>query len=147
MDVIISLIQSITSPCVQTHVGLHKVFVLSVHNRIGECQQSFTTAPIMKACMHILVLTPKEGQKKDSKQLRFGFKVFLLPIALPQGRLKEVPIHFKNFTIKVVGQTIVGMFHCYNEKVFKWNNQMRAGQISWFINCNLALHKSQKVQT
>ena len=45
--------------------------------------------------------------KSTSKQLQFGFKVFLPPIALPQGQLTEVPIYFKIFTIKVVGQTIL----------------------------------------
>ena len=48
----------------------------------------------------------KKFQKNAGKRLQIAFKVFLLPIALPQGQLKEVPIYFKNFTIKVVGQTI-----------------------------------------
>ena len=34
---------------------------------------------------------------------QIGFKVFLLPFALPQGLLKEVSIYFQIFTIKVVG--------------------------------------------
>ena len=74
--------------------------------RIGECHRSFKTASKMKVCMHILILTPKKVPKKAGKQLLFGFKVFLLPIVLPKGQLTEVPIYFKIFTIKVVGQTI-----------------------------------------
>ena len=45
---------------------------------------------------------PKKVPKKAGKQLQFAFKVFLLPIALPQGQLTEVPIFFKMFTIKLV---------------------------------------------
>ena len=56
--------------------------------------------------MHIFVLTPKKGHKNDSKQHQLGFKVFVLPIVLPHRQVKEVPIFFKIFTFKVVGQTI-----------------------------------------
>ena len=49
----------------------------------------------------------KEFQKNAGKRLQIGFKVFLLPIALPQGLLMEVPIYFKIYTIKVVGKTIL----------------------------------------
>ena len=44
--------------------------------------------------------------KNAGKQLHIGFKVFLLPITLPKGQLKEVPIHFRIFTIQVAGQII-----------------------------------------
>ena len=48
----------------------------------------------------------KKFQKNAGKWLQIGFKVFLLPIALPQGQLRSVTIYFKIFTIKVIGQTI-----------------------------------------
>ena len=48
---------------------------------------------------------PKKVTKSTSKQLQFGFKVFLLPIALPKGQLTEDTISFRMFTIKVAGQT------------------------------------------
>ena len=37
---------------------------------------------------------------------QFGIKDFLLPNALPQGQLTEVPLYFEIFNIKVDGQTI-----------------------------------------
>ena len=65
--------------------------------------------PPLKLLLGYIKVQPsrKNSKKKIAgKGLQIGFKVFLLPIALPQGQLKEVPIYFKNFTIKVVGQTI-----------------------------------------
>ena len=66
--------------------------------------------PKKPAPTHCLGLLKPNHQEKNSKNanklLKFGFKVFLLSIALPQGLLKVVPIYFKIFTVKVVGQTI-----------------------------------------
>ena len=48
--------------------------------------------------------------KKVSKKYENGFGLdlkFSTAIALPQGQLTEVPVYFKIFTIKVVGQTIL----------------------------------------
>ena len=64
--------------------------------------------PPLKLLLGSIKVQPskKEFQKNAGKRLQIAFKVFLLPIALPQGQLKEVPIYFKNITIKVVGQII-----------------------------------------
>ena len=79
---------------------------MQVSSRVGEYHRSFKTAPQIVAWVYWSPTTKKKFQKTASKQLQIDFKVFLLPIALPQGLLKEVPIYFKIFTIKVVGQTI-----------------------------------------
>ena len=62
--------------------------------------------PLKLLVVSIKVQPSRKNSKNASKRLQIGFKVFLLPIGLPQGQLKEVPIYFKIFTIKVVGQTI-----------------------------------------
>jgi len=74
--------------------------------RVGEYHRSFKTAPQIIAWVYKSQTIKKKFQNNASKRLQIAFKVFLLPIALPQGQLKEVPIYFKNVTIKVVGQTI-----------------------------------------
>ena len=81
---------------------------LSLHStttRVGEYHRSFKTAPL-KPPNFCLGLFKSNHQKNASKQLQIGFKVFLLPNALPQGQLTEVPLYFEIFNIKVDGQTI-----------------------------------------
>ena len=92
----------------------------------------------------ILPINAKKVPKSTSKQLQFGSKVFLLPIALPQGLLKEVPIYFKIFTIKVVGQTIQA---CSTTKKseFQSNGIIKLGLVKCLgLYCNLSPNKSQK---
>ena len=58
----------------------------------------------------IMFSSTHKYQKKAQKNQQtpsVWIKVFLLPIALPQGQLSEVPIYIKIFTIKAVGQTIL----------------------------------------
>ena len=74
--------------------------------RVGEYHRSFKTAPQIIAWVYKSPTIKKKFQKNAGKRLQIGFKVFLLPFALPQGLLKEVPVYFKIFTIEVVGQTI-----------------------------------------
>ena len=65
-------------------------------------------------------------------------------LALPQGLLKEVPIYFKFFAVKVVGQTIQA---CSNTKMSKMqsNGITKLGLVkSLGLYCNLAPNKSQK---
>ena len=73
---------------------------------LGEYHRSFKTAPLIIAWVYQGPTITKNSKKNADKRLQIGFKVFLLPIALPQGQLKEAPVFFKIFTIKVVGQTI-----------------------------------------
>ena len=92
----------------------------------------------------VLPINAKKVTKSISKQLQFGFKVFLLPIALPQGQLKEVPIYFKIFTIKVVGQTIQA---CSTTKMseLQSNGIIKLGLVKCLgLYCNLTPTKSQK---
>ena len=87
---------------------------------------------------------PKKVTKSISKQLQFGFKVFLLPIALPQGQLTEVPIYFKIFTIKVVGQTILAWSTTKMSKL-QSNGIIKLGLVkSVVLYYNLTPHELQK---
>ena len=75
-------------------------------SRMGECYETVLATP------HILLCTlnePKSAKKVFeciSNHPSFELKVFLLPTALPQGKLTEVPLKFNFSHIKVVGQTI-----------------------------------------
>ena len=61
-------------------MGLHKAFVLSVHNRVvGECHQSFTTAPKMRACVHFLAIGPK---RRTANSFGLDLKCFYCPLGI-----------------------------------------------------------------
>ena len=92
----------------------------------------------------VLPINAKKVTKSISKQLQFGFKVFLLPIALPQGQLTEVPIYFKIFTIKVVGQTILAWSTTKMSKL-QSNGIIKLGLVkSVVLYYNLTPHELQK---
>ena len=107
-------------------------------------------SPILQNSPRIWVYTQfhplmlEKVTKSTSKQLQFGFKVFLLPIALPQGQLTEVPIYFKVFTIKVVGQTILAWSTTKTSKL-QSNGIIKLGLVkSVVLYCNLTPHELQK---
>ena len=73
--------------------------------RVGEYHQSFKTAP--SSCLGLLKFPYQEKlQENAGKRPPVGFKVFQLPTALPQGQFAEVPLYFRFFTTKVVGQRV-----------------------------------------
>ena len=67
-------------------------------NKIGECVTDPSKHPLGFGFMLGLPTITEKRPKSSGKRLQFGFKVFLMPIALPQGHITEVPVYFKIFT-------------------------------------------------
>ena len=136
-------------PISRYYLGTLKVLLwffvqLPLSNKIGECHGSFKSPPRIREYTYFYPLLPKKVKKSISKQLQFGFKVFLLPIALPQGQLTEVPIYFKIFTIKVVGQTILAWSTTKMSKL-QSNGIIKLGLVkSVVLYCNLTPQELQK---
>ena len=84
----------------------NKPLSLHFHTRMGECYETFLATPHNLVCTLIEPKSMKKVFKSISNHPSIALKVFLLPTALPQGQLTEVPLKLNFSNIKGVGQTI-----------------------------------------
>ena len=82
----------------------------------------------------------KNSKKTASKRLQIGFKVFIPPVVLPQGHLKEVHIYFKTSRPPVEFSTDLKFrqtaLSCYQNDI-TWNKFYKDGtgifRTHWFL--------------
>ena len=77
-----------------------------INTRMGECYETFLATPHNLVCTLIEPKSMKKVFKSISNHPSIALKVFLLPTALPQGQLTEVPLKLNFSNLKGVGQTI-----------------------------------------